>query len=89
MQTSFSKTQEMPVSPPASIPSRASLVPLKVFCGSNTESDERSVGIRLQIANGGTGQTGINGAFANAFIDYEIRKKGRAPFQVEYLPNHS
>ncbi|KIP08917.1 hypothetical protein PHLGIDRAFT_126650 [Phlebiopsis gigantea 11061_1 CR5-6] len=39
--------------------------------------------VRLRLANGGAGQTGLIGAFANAFIQDQV-KKGAAPFKVEW-----
>jgi len=41
--------------------------------------------IRLRIANGGAGQSGLIGAWADAFIQY-CHKKGIAPFKVRPYP---
>lgn len=41
--------------------------------------------IRLRIANGGAGQSGLIGAWANAFIQY-CHREGIAPFQVGLYP---
>lgn len=40
--------------------------------------------IRLRIGNGGAGQSGLIGAWANAFIQY-CNTQGIAPFQVRLL----
>lgn len=39
-------------------------------------------GVCLRISNGGAGQVGLIGAWANAFIQYMVQSKGVEPFQV-------
>lgn len=41
-------------------------------------------GVRLRIANGGAGQTGLIGAWADRFIQYMV-SKGMSPFQVRSI----
>jgi hypothetical protein len=38
--------------------------------------------VRLRIGNGGAGQSGLIGAWANAFIQYMVQKNGTQPFLV-------
>jgi hypothetical protein len=51
---------------------------MKVYSGSY----DGGKGIALRIANGGAGQSGLIGALANAFIDYEVAVNSFEPFQV-------
>jgi len=39
-------------------------------------------GIKLRIANGGAGQSGLIGAWADAFIGYSVKVLGLEPFLV-------
>ena len=39
-------------------------------------------GIKLRIANGGAGQSGLIGAWADAFIQHSVRDLGLEPFLV-------
>nr|GAT51422.1 predicted protein [Mycena chlorophos] len=69
-------------SPSSSNPSSGgvdnSLSPIAVYNGSQTFA---SPNVRLRIANGGAGQSGLIGALGNAFVDYMV-VQGTAPFQV-------
>jgi len=38
--------------------------------------------IKLRIGNGGAGQSGLIGAWAEAFIHYSVETLGYAPFKV-------
>ncbi|KAF8637054.1 hypothetical protein AX16_010909 [Volvariella volvacea WC 439] len=40
--------------------------------------------VRLRIANGGAGQSGLIGAWANAFIQYRVKRYKDKPFKVEW-----
>ena len=44
-----------------------------------------ATGIKLRIANGGAGQSGLIGAWADAFIQYSVKTLGYPPFQVYIL----
>ena len=46
--------------------------------------DAKIQGVRLRIANGGAGQTGFIGAWADAFIQHMV-SKGMPPFEVRVL----
>ena len=48
--------------------------------------DAKIQGVRLRIANGGAGQTGLIRAWADEFIQYMV-SKGIPPFEVR--PGHS
>ncbi|KAF9005233.1 hypothetical protein BDQ17DRAFT_1390074 [Cyathus striatus] len=54
------------------------LAPQKTYNGDYDDAKD----IRLRIANGGAGQSGLIGAWANAFIKYCVEKKGEKPFLV-------
>ncbi|KAG6853764.1 hypothetical protein C0991_001594 [Blastosporella zonata] len=54
------------------------LRPSAVYNGNYTEATE----LRLRIANGGAGQSGLIGAWANAFIQYCVENRTMTPFQV-------
>lgn len=41
--------------------------------------------VRLRIGNGGAGQSGLIGAWANAFIQYMVQKNGTQPFLVDWV----
>ncbi|KAH7889090.1 hypothetical protein F5I97DRAFT_1804275 [Phlebopus sp. FC_14] len=56
-----------------------SVQPEKIYDG-----DYGQGGVRLRIANGGAGQSGLIGAWANAFIKYCHEQKGIAPFKVAW-----
>ncbi|KAF9443917.1 hypothetical protein P691DRAFT_796946 [Macrolepiota fuliginosa MF-IS2] len=53
---------------------------LEVYHGSY--NDTTKVGLR--IANGGAGQSGLIGAWANSFINYMVERKHHEPFTVEW-----
>ncbi|KAJ7611443.1 hypothetical protein DFH06DRAFT_1245145 [Mycena polygramma] len=57
-----------------------SLAPAAVYNGSYTFLDTSN--IKLRIANGGAGQSGLVKALADTFIDYMVKEHGMAPFQV-------
>lgn len=65
----------------------AALNPQAIYNGGYTEAKD----IRLRIANGGAGQSGLIGAWANAFIQYSVKNLGLEPFlvrtsfQIEFL----
>lgn len=61
--------------------STGSLAPREVYHGSY--NDTTKVGLR--IANGGAGQSGLIGAWANSFINYMVERKGHEPFTVRLL----
>ncbi|GLB40857.1 putative PBP superfamily domain containing protein [Lyophyllum shimeji] len=54
------------------------LVPQATYDGGYSNATE----IRLRIANGGAGQSGLIGAWADAFIQYSVQKLGQKPFKV-------
>ena len=56
--------------------------PEKVYYGADTSE---KAPIKLQIANGGAGQSGLIGKLANAFIADRIKKTGCDPFAVAWL----
>ncbi|KAG6817590.1 hypothetical protein H0H93_006612, partial [Arthromyces matolae] len=56
------------------------LQPAATYNGGYADSD--AAGIRLRIANGGAGQSGLIGAWADAFIQHCVQKKSISPFQV-------
>lgn len=68
---------------PVRIPANANLRPLKVYSGAHGGAGDAE--ITLRIANGGAGQSGLIGALADAFIDYEIKVKKEAPFRVWFF----
>ncbi|KAG6829411.1 hypothetical protein H0H92_004613 [Tricholoma furcatifolium] len=52
--------------------------PAAVYNGNYTNATE----MRLRIANGGAGQSGLIGAWANAFIQYCVQNQSMTPFTV-------
>jgi len=63
-----------------------------IHAGSTSSTEPRAIydggyenakiqGVRLRIANGGAGQTGFIGAWADQFIQYMV-SKGVPPFEV-------
>ncbi|KZT27208.1 hypothetical protein NEOLEDRAFT_1161767 [Neolentinus lepideus HHB14362 ss-1] len=61
------------------LPAPSDLAPQAVYDGGFTGAQE----IYVRIANGGAGQSGLIGAWANAFIQYSV-KKGVQPFLVAW-----
>ena len=59
----------------------STLVPSWTYDGGFSDATE----VRLRVANGGAGQTGLIGAFADAFIQDQV-KKGATPFKVRMAP---
>lgn len=59
-----------------------SLKPHAVYDGGFEQAKE----IKLRLANGGAGQSGLIGAWADAFIQYCVAK-GSDPFLVGHFPN--
>ncbi|KAJ7065370.1 hypothetical protein C8F01DRAFT_982422 [Mycena amicta] len=57
-----------------------SLAPAAVYNGSQSFPGHSN--IKLRIANGGAGQSGLVKALADAFIDYMVKEQQVAPFQV-------
>lgn len=55
--------------------------PRKTYYG-DYHDPNRTVGLR--IANGGAGQAGLIGAWADSFINYMVKKKQFEPFAVEW-----
>jgi len=55
------------------------LRPQAVYSGSNPTPSQP---VLLRIANGGAGQSGLIGAWANAFIDWCVQKKQLQSFSV-------
>jgi len=58
--------------------SQGEIVPLEVYSGSYDGCND----IRLRIANGGAGQSGLIRALADSFIDYQVKEKKREPFKI-------
>jgi len=58
--------------------SSSGLSPRAVYDGGYPEAKE----IKLKIANGGAGQSGLIGAWADAFIQYCVKQLGYKPFKV-------
>ncbi|GLB40858.1 putative PBP superfamily domain containing protein [Lyophyllum shimeji] len=56
----------------------AGLKPQATYNGGCKDATE----IRLRIANGGAGQSGLIGAWADAFIQYSVKTLGQKPFKV-------
>ncbi|KAK1223620.1 hypothetical protein PQX77_013517 [Marasmius sp. AFHP31] len=56
------------------------IIPAAVYDGGYSRAKE----VRLRISNGGAGQSGLIGAFANAYIKFCVQKKGIDPFQVAW-----
>ncbi|KAG6827231.1 hypothetical protein H0H92_012713 [Tricholoma furcatifolium] len=52
--------------------------PAAIYNGSYADATE----MRLRIANGGAGQSGLIGAWADAFIQYCVQNKSMSPFTV-------
>jgi len=50
--------------------------PTAIYKGSHDSDD-----VRLRIGNGGAGQSGLVGALANTFIDYQV-SQGKPAFAV-------
>ncbi|KAF8876583.1 hypothetical protein BD779DRAFT_1560205 [Infundibulicybe gibba] len=59
---------------------KAELKPQEVYDGGYGHSGGQPIAVR--IANGGAGQSGLIGAWANAFIKYMVEKTSCAPFLV-------
>ena len=59
------------------LPASTGLAPQAVYNGGFTGATE----VCVRIANGGAGQSGLIGAWANAFIQYAV-SKGKQPFLV-------
>ncbi|KAL0565079.1 hypothetical protein V5O48_016950, partial [Marasmius crinis-equi] len=59
---------------------QSNLVPAAVYDGGYQGAHE----VRLRIANGGAGQSGLIGAFANAYIRFCVETKGAKPFLVAW-----
>jgi len=57
----------------------SALVPQATYDGGYSNATE----IKLRIANGGAGQSGLIGAWANAFIQYSVETLGQKPFKVK------
>ena len=60
------------------LPASTALAPQAVYNGGFTSATE----ICVRIANGGAGQSGLIGAWANAFIQHSVNNLGKAPFLV-------
>ena len=58
--------------------------PAAVYNGGYPDATE----IKLRIANGGAGQSGLIGAWADAFIQYSVETLGYEPFQVYPLTTY-
>lgn len=65
------------------LPVSSGLAPQAVYNGGYTSA--RDIGVR--IANGGAGQSGLIGAWANAFIQYSV-SQGHQPFLVRAQRSH-
>ncbi|TCD69496.1 hypothetical protein EIP91_007426 [Steccherinum ochraceum] len=64
---------------PTASTNASALVPQETYDGGYSDAKD----IRLRIANGGAGQSGLIREFANAFIQYMV-KKGVAPFKAAW-----
>ncbi|TCD69502.1 hypothetical protein EIP91_007432 [Steccherinum ochraceum] len=64
---------------PTSSTSASELVPQEIYDGGYSDAQD----IRLRLANGGAGQSGLIGAFANAFIQDQVAK-GAEPFKAAW-----
>lgn len=62
--------------------SSGSLKPTQVYYGGHNDTSNP---VGLRIANGGAGQSGLIGAWADSFINYMVDRKGHAPFTVSFL----
>lgn len=60
--------------------STSSLKPAAVYNGGHNGTTK----VGLRIANGGAGQSGFIGAWADSFINYMVNRKGQEPFLVEW-----
>ena len=56
--------------------------PEEIYYGSTTS---KSAPLKLRIATGGAGQSGLVKALADAFIDDQIKRTGCKPFAVGWL----
>ena len=56
--------------------------PEEIYCGSTAST---SAALKLRIATGGAGQSGLVKALADAFIDDQIKRTGCEPFSVGWL----
>ncbi|KAG5637569.1 hypothetical protein H0H81_004146 [Sphagnurus paluster] len=62
----------------AAAPTGATIEPAATYDGGYSNAGE----LRLRIANGGAGQSGLIGAWANAFINYSVKELKQEPFKV-------
>ena len=60
------------------------LDPVVVYNGGYSDATE----IKLRISNARAGQSGLLGAWADAFIQYSVKTKGYKPFQVYLLTTY-
>lgn len=56
------------------------LTPQKTYNGGYSSAST----VRLRVGNGGAGQSGLIGAFADAFIKWRVQEFGEQPFLVEW-----
>lgn len=68
----------LPIAIQAQQPTTSSLAPAAVYNGGRNGTTK----VGLRIANGGAGQSGLIGAWADAFINYMVDRKGHEPFTV-------
>ena len=73
-------TKDLSITP---LPTSASSAKPRAIYNGGYE-DAKIQGVRLRIANGGAGQTGFIGAWADAFIQHMV-SKGMPPFEVGVL----
>ncbi|ESK92494.1 extracellular tungstate binding [Moniliophthora roreri MCA 2997] len=66
---------------PSASTSAVALLPQAVYNGGYEDAED----ISLRIGNGGAGQSGLVGAFADAFIRYCVEEKGMKPFKVAWF----
>ncbi|KAG8736032.1 hypothetical protein FRC12_017807 [Ceratobasidium sp. 428] len=59
------------------------LIPGDVYYGNQKPNPDLPT--KLRISNGGAGLSGLVGALANAFINYELKKNPQTTFKVEWI----
>ena len=60
------------------------VAPAEIYYGGATTKDAK-VPVKLRIATGGAGQSGLVRALADAFIDDHVRETGCEPFAVSWI----
>lgn len=76
-------TANLNISPFPAFHSISSQKPQAIYDGGYENA--KIQGVRLRMANGGAGQTGLVRAWADEFIQHMV-SKGMPPFQVPFIP---